>query len=253
VTAEVAARVAAAGLDPTRPVPRHVAIICDGNGRWARRQGLPRVAGHRAGVESVRAVVRACSELGVEVLTLYAFSTENWKRPPDEVEALWQLLLQVLDRDLEELDRNGVRVRVIGRRDSLSVPVRAAVGVAEEQTASNGGLTLVLAINYGGRQEIADAARRLAAEVCAGRLAPDRIDPQVLETHLETAGLPDPDLVIRPSGEQRLSNFLLWQSAYSELVFTPVLWPDFGRDDLIAAIAEFQRRHRRFGGLGDAP
>jgi undecaprenyl diphosphate synthase len=249
---EVAERVAAAGLDPKRPLPRHVAIVCDGNGRWARRRGLPRAEGHRAGVRSVRAVVRGCSELGIGVLTLYAFSTENWKRPADEVDALWELLLDVLGRELDELVRNNVRVRAIGRRGDLPLPVRAAVATAEEETAANTGLNLVLAINYGARQEIVGAARELASQAAAGRLDPAAIDADRFAACLETAGLPDPDLVVRPSGEVRLSNFLLWQSAYSEFVFTRVLWPDFGRRELIAAIREFQRRQRRFGGLGDA-
>jgi undecaprenyl diphosphate synthase len=232
------------------PLPRHIAIIMDGNGRWARRRGLPRVAGHRAAVEAVREVVRACGELGIEVLTLYAFSTENWRRPADEVQALMGLFVDVVRRELDSLVNNGVRVRVIGRRGELPPDVQAAVGEAEERTRHNSGLLLVLALNYGGRQDVVDAVRALAREVAEGRLAPGDIDERRIEAHLSTAGIPDPDLVIRPSGEQRLSNFLLWQVAYSEFWVTPVCWPDFGRRELLAAIRDYQRRERRFGGLG---
>ena len=234
-------------------LPTHIAIIMDGNGRWAQRRGLPRSAGHRAGVRPVRATVEACGELGIRVLTLYAFSTENWKRPRPEVDLLMSLCVEVLDREVAELHTKGVRVRGIGRRDGLPAAVRAALKRAEERTAGNQGLQLVLALNYGGRQEVVDAASRLAREVQAGRLRPEDIDEDRLAASMDTAGLPEPDLLIRCGGEMRLSNFLLWESAYSELLVTPVHWPDFGRADLLAAVAEFQRRQRRFGGLGSTP
>ncbi len=239
-------------VDDSR-LPTHIAIIMDGNGRWAQRRGLPRSAGHRAGVRPVRATVEACGELGIRVLTLYAFSTENWKRPRPEVDLLMSLCVEVLDREVAELHTKGVRVRGIGRRDGLPAAVRAALKRAEERTAGNQGLQLVLALNYGGRQEVVDAARRLAREVQAGRLRPEDIDEDRLAASMDTAGLPEPDLLIRCGGEMRLSNFLLWESAYSELLVTPVHWPDFGRADLLAAVAEFQRRQRRFGGLGSTP
>jgi undecaprenyl diphosphate synthase len=231
-------------------LPAHIAIIMDGNGRWAQRQGLPRSAGHRAGVRPVREVVETCGELGIRALTLYAFSTENWKRPRPEVDLLMTLCIEVLDREVAELHAKGVRLRGIGRRAGLPAGVREALERAETLTAANTGLQLVLALNYGGRQEIVDAARRLAAEVQAGRLGPGDIDEARFAGAMDTAGLPEPDLLIRCGGEMRLSNFLLWESAYSELLVTSVHWPDFGRADLLAAVAEFQRRQRRFGGLG---
>jgi undecaprenyl diphosphate synthase len=242
---------AAPGQPAAGPLPRHVAIIMDGNGRWALRQGLPRTAGHRAGIRSVRAVVEACGELGIPVLTLYCFSTENWRRPRPEVDLLMGLFTEVMRDQLAELHAQGVRVRGIGRREGLPASVQEALRHAEAVTAGNTGLQLVLALNYGGRQEVVDAARRLCEEARSGRLDPAELDEARFAAALDTSGLPDPDLVIRCGGEMRLSNFLLWESAYSELWVTDVHWPDFGRAELLAAIAEFQRRQRRFGGLGD--
>jgi undecaprenyl diphosphate synthase len=228
-------------------VPRHVAIIMDGNGRWAKARSLPRALGHRRGAEAVRDIVVACRDLGIGCLTLYAFSSENWKRPPSEVGDLMDLLRIFIRRELDELDRNKVRIRVIGDRGPLARDIVSLVEEAEARTARNPGLTLVIALNYGSHNEIIAACRALAREAAAGRIDPDQIDEAMFAAHLHTAGLPDPDLLIRTSGEQRLSNFLLWQSAYTELVFTNVLWPDFGRAELEEAVAEFQRRDRRFG------
>jgi undecaprenyl diphosphate synthase len=237
-----------AAFEPTPP--RHVAIIMDGNGRWAKARHLPRVAGHKRGADAVRRTVRACGELGVAYLTLYAFSSENWKRPADEVADLMGLLRLYLVRELDELDANGVRVRVIGGRERLSADIVELIERAEARTAGNGRMTLTLAINYGGRAEMVAACRQLAADAVAGRIAPEDIDDVAIERTLETVGMPDPDLVIRTSGEKRLSNFLLWQAAYAEFVFTDVLWPDFGKEDLEQAIAEFQLRERRYGARG---
>ena len=229
-------------------LPRHVAVIMDGNRRWAQRQGKPPLAGHRAGVENVRMAVRLCSDLGVGYLTCYAFSTENWKRSATEVQGLWRLLIEFLASDLPELMARGVRLRVIGDRAGLPLFVRQAVNSAETATSRGRGLSLLLALNYGSRQEIAGAARALCREVAEGRLRPEDVDEHALEAHLSTAGIPDPDLVIRTSGEQRLSNFLLWQVAYSELWVTPACWPEFTRDDFLAALDDYGKRHRRFGG-----
>ncbi|RMF14449.1 MAG: isoprenyl transferase [Alphaproteobacteria bacterium] len=229
-------------------VPRHVAIIMDGNGRWAAARGLPRALGHRQGAEAVRGAVRTARSLGIEVLTLYAFSSENWKRPADEVRDLMALLRLYLRREIAELDRNDVRMRFIGDRTALSSDLQELIAHAERKTAENRGLQLVLAVNYGGRNEIVCAARRLAEEVAAGRLAPAEIDEDAFARHLELADLPDPDLVIRTSGEQRLSNFLLWQSAYSELLFLDCLWPDFDEATFRQAVADYTARERRFGG-----
>lgn len=229
--------------------PRHVAIIMDGNGRWAKARGLPRLAGHRAGVEALRATVRAAPDLGIEWLTVYAFSSENWSRPKTEVSDLMGLLKLFIRRDLAELHQNGVRVRIIGSREGLSPDIRALLGEAETLTRLNRRLNLVIAFNYGGRDEIARAARKLATAVAEGRLTPDAITPETLGDYLDTSGIPDPDLVIRTSGEMRLSNFLLWQAAYSEFVFLPCYWPDFGRGDLVEAIRLFRERDRRYGGV----
>ncbi len=234
-------------------LPRHIAIIMDGNGRWASRRGLPRTFGHRAGVESLRQVVELCAELGIPVLTVFAFSTENWKRPQEEVNVLMDLLVEYLHREAQELERNGIRVHAIGRLDELPPPARSAVYEIMERTAKNERMVLNLALNYGGRTELVDAARRLAAEVLAGTLRVEEIDESRVAGALYTAGLPDPDLVIRPSGEMRISNFLLWQVAYAELWVTPVLWPDFRRVHLLEAILDYQRRERRFGGLKPHP
>jgi undecaprenyl diphosphate synthase len=229
--------------------PRHVAIIMDGNGRWAEARGLPRGEGHRRGVEALRRTVRAAGELGIGILTIFSFSAENWSRPQAEIRDLMGLLRLFVRNDLAELHRNNVRVRVIGERDDLAPDIRALVEEAETLTGENTGLTVVVAFNYGSRQEIARAAQMLAVEVQHGRLAPEQVTAERLGAALDTAALPDPDLIVRTSGEQRLSNFLLWQAAYSELVFVPIYWPDFDRAALEAAIDEYHRRERRFGGL----
>ena len=234
-----------AGFD----VPRHVAIIMDGNGRWAAARGLPRTEGHRRGVEALRATVRAAGEIGIKVLTIFSFSSENWSRPPSEIRDLMGLLRRFIRHDLAELHRNNVRVRVIGERKDLDPDIRLLLEEAEELTRGNEGLVVVVAFNYGARQEIARAAQRMAAEVASGRLPVEAVTAEALGTYLDAADIPDPDLIIRTSGEQRLSNFLLWQAAYSELVFVPTYWPDFDRTTLEGAIAEYRRRERRFGGL----
>jgi len=227
--------------------PRHVAIIMDGNRRWAAKRHLPKKLGHKAGVDAVRNIVRAAGEIGVRYLTLYGFSSENWNRGPEEVSDLMGLLRLFIRRDLAELHQNGVKVLVIGERTHLEPDIVSLIEEAENLTADNQNLVLTIAFNYGGHLEIAAAVRRIAAKVKGGELDPAKIDPAVIESHLDTAGTPHPDLVIRTSGERRLSNFLLWQSAYSEFVFTDVLWPDFDRATLEDAIREFQARDRRFG------
>jgi len=229
--------------------PAHVAVIMDGNGRWATERGLPRREGHRRGVEALRRAVRAAGELGIKVFTIYSFSAENWSRPQEEINDLMGLVKRFVRNDLAELHTNGVCVRVIGDRTGLDPEMLSLIQEAENLTRENDRLTLVVAFNYGGRQEIAAAARRIAEEAVAGRLDPAAVDVALFERHLDTAGLPDPDLVIRTSGEQRLSNFLLWQAAYAEFVFLPIYWPDFNRAALESAIDEFRRRERRFGGL----
>jgi undecaprenyl diphosphate synthase len=230
-------------------VPRHVAIIMDGNGRWAAERSLPRGEGHRRGVEALRRTVRAAGDLGIEILTIFSFSSENWSRPQSEISELLGLLRRFIRNDLADLHRNGVHVRVIGDRRDLAPDIKSLLEEAEDLTKDNDKLTLVVAFNYGARQEIARAAQRLAAEVAAGRVAVADVTADKLATYLDAPDLPDPDLIIRTSGEQRLSNFLLWQAAYSELVFVPVYWPEFDRAMLEQAIAEFRRRERRFGGL----
>jgi undecaprenyl diphosphate synthase len=230
-----------------RPLPRHIAIIMDGNGRWAISRGLPRVAGHGEGVKSVRNTVRAAGEVGIEYLTLYAFSSENWNRPSHEVSTLMNLLERSIDRELPELMARNVRFRVIGRSTGVPPEVQQRIGHVVEATAANTGLTLLMAFNYGARDEIVDACRRLACDVRDGRVNPDEIDEVRLGRALYTDGVPDPDLLIRTSGEMRLSNFLLWQIAYTELWVTPTHWPDFEPRDLYLAVADFQRRDRRFG------
>jgi len=233
-------------LDPLPP-PTHVAIIMDGNGRWAKARGLPRIAGHRAGTEAVRRTLTASVELGIKYLTLFGFSSENWKRPADEVSDLMGLLRHYIRGEIAELHRNGVRLRVIGERAKLPPDVVSMIDNAENLTAGNDRLNLSIALSYGGRAEIALAARRLAEDVAAGRLAPGAIDEDTFAARLLTAGIPDPDLLIRTSGEQRISNFLLWQTAYAELVFTPTLWPDFAKGDLEKAVRDFHGRDRRYG------
>jgi len=239
---------ALAGPDQAEP-PRHVAIIMDGNGRWAAARGLPRAEGHRRGVEALRRVVRAASELGIEYLTIFSFSSENWSRPASEIRDLFGLLRRFIRNDLATLHRDGVRVRVIGERAGLEPDIAALLQEAEDLTRDNTRLTLVVAFNYGSRQEIAAAARQLAREVAEGRRDIASIDETALEGYLDTSGIPDPDLIVRTSGELRLSNFLLWQAAYSELVFVPIHWPDFDKAALEQALAEYARRERRFGGL----
>ena len=232
------------------PPPVHVGIIMYGNGRWAQSRGLPRIAGHRQGAESVRRAVKASVDLGVRYLTLYGFSNENWKRPEAEVSALMGLLRLYLRQEIEELHRMGVRIRFIGQRQRLAPDIVSLIGEAESRTVENTNLTLVVALSYGARQEITEAARAIAAKVKSGELELSCIDEDVLAAHLETVNIPDPDLVIRTSGEQRVSNFLLWQLAYAELVFTDTHWPDFSRSDLEEAINEFHRRERRYGATG---
>jgi undecaprenyl diphosphate synthase len=234
--------------DAARPAPpRHVAIIMDGNGRWAKAHHLPRAMGHRRGVEAMRAVTRAAKELGVEYLTLYSFSSENWSRPADEVNDLMGLLRHFVKNDIAELKANDVRVTIIGEREGLPRDIADLIDEAEAETCHNGALKLQIAFNYGGQDEIVTAARLLAHEVAAGRLKPEAITKELFARYLHTAGIPDPDLVIRTSGEQRISNFLIWQCAYAEFVFVPALWPDFAKSDLDRAIAEYRRRERRFG------
>ncbi|WP_173932172.1 isoprenyl transferase [Chelativorans sp. Marseille-P2723] len=229
--------------------PAHIAIIMDGNGRWARARGLPRTAGHRAGVEALRRTVRAAGEMGVEWLTVYAFSSENWSRPKAEVSDLMGLLRLFIRRDLAELHQNGVRVRVIGSREGLEPDIAALLVEAESLTAQNTNMNLIVAFNYGARDEILRAAQALAADALAGRCDPALITQEDFEARLDTAGMPEPDLIIRTSGEQRLSNFLLWQAAYAEFVFLHCNWPDFSEDDLAAAIRVFEERERRFGSV----
>jgi len=231
-------------------LPRHVAVIMDGNGRWAKLRHKPRVEGHRAGIASVRDVVETSARLGLQVLTLYAFSVENWKRPQSEVTTLMGLLKRYLRSELDTLLRNNIRFRVIGRMGELPADVQDELRRGMERTADRTGLLFNIALNYGGRTEIIDAVRRLAADVAAGRREPGAIDEDTLSSYLYTAGLPDPDLLIRTSGEMRVSNFLLWQIAYAEIWVTDVLWPDFRRKHLLQAVADFQKRERRYGGIG---
>ena len=228
-------------------LPRHVAIIMDGNGRWAQARGLPRVAGHRQGADAVRRTLIAAGELEIPYLTLFGFSSENWKRPRDEVDSLMGLLRHYLRSEIAELHRNGVRLRVIGELGRLAADIAAMIRNAEALTRDNDRMNLTIALSYGGRAEIVAAARAIAAEVMEGRLALDRIDEAAVGRHLFTSELPEPDLLIRTSGEQRISNFLLWQCAYAELVFTKTLWPDFGRADLEQAVADYGGRERRYG------
>lgn len=230
-------------------LPEHVAIIMDGNGRWAKQRGLPRIMGHRRGVEAVRETVRAAGECGLKYLTLFAFSSENWRRPESEVSDLLGLLKAFIRRDLADLHKENVRVRVIGDRHSLNDDIRSLLIEAEQRTAANTALTLVIAFNYGSRDEIARAAASLAKDVAAGMLSPSAIDADAISARLDTAGMPDPDLIIRTSGEERLSNFMLWQAAYAEFLFIPDYWPDFDRKTFFSAIDQYMRRDRRFGGL----
>jgi len=235
-------------IDPDR-MPRHVAIIMDGNGRWAQARSLPRVEGHRAGIRSVRETVETAARLGFEVITLYAFSTENWKRPRHEVLTLMGLLKEYINRELKTLCANNLRFRPIGRIDQLDPSVQRELQRAVDGTADCTGTLVQIALNYSGRQELTDVIRAGVAEGASGTLGPDGVDDEWINNHLMTSGCPDPDLLIRTSGEQRISNFLLWQVAYAEIYFCPVLWPDFTSADLLTAVIEFQKRERRFGGL----
>jgi undecaprenyl diphosphate synthase len=228
-------------------LPRHVAVIMDGNGRWARRRGLPRIAGHRAAIKAVRDVVKGCGSLGIGYLTLYTFSVENWKRPAREVGALMRFLRDTLRKETEELDRNNVTLGAIGRLDDLPEPVREALAVAIDALRANTGLHLILALSYGGRAEIVDAMRRIGKDIKGGRLSPGDIDDALFRSYLYAPSIPDPDLLIRTSGEMRVSNFLLWQIAYSELWVTDTLWPDFRKQQLYEAVSDYQERERRFG------
>lgn len=235
-------------IDPAR-LPRHVAVIMDGNGRWANRRGLPRFAGHRQGIESLREATRACVELGIEILTVFAFSTENWERPKEEVNYLLKLLDEVLEKELPELHQNGVRMRILGRRSALSPNLVRKIDAAESLTESNGTLLLNVGFNYGGRAEIVDAVKLAVAKARRGELSEADIDEAWLSQAMYTAGITDPDLLIRTGGDARISNFLLWQLAYTEIWFTPVCWPEFRRIHLLQAIVDFQQRERRFGRL----
>ncbi|MEM1366105.1 MAG: isoprenyl transferase [Pseudomonadota bacterium] len=238
-----------ASLIPGRPVPAHVAIIMDGNGRWAQARGLPRTRGHRKGVEALRNVVRDAGELGVRWLTVYAFSSENWNRPPAEVRDLLGLLKMFIRRDLAELHREGVRVRIIGCRETLPSDIKPLLEEAESLTRANTAMDLIVAFNYGARDEMVRAVKRIADRVADGSLGSADINQELVSAALDTSSVPDPDLIIRTSGEQRLSNFLLWQAAYSEFVFADCAWPDFDRDALLRAMVEFQGRDRRYGAV----
>ncbi|WP_075996398.1 isoprenyl transferase [Salaquimonas pukyongi] len=231
--------------------PRHLAIIMDGNGRWARKRGLPRHHGHRKGVEAVRTIVKAARELGIAYLTLYSFSTENWSRPRDEINELFKLLRIFIRRDLAELHQNNVQIRVIGERQNVPDDILSLLDEAENLTCNNTAQTLIIAFNYGARQEIVQAVRDIAAQVKRGELDVEAIDETLLDSSLFTAGIPDPDLILRTAGEKRLSNFLLWQSSYSEFVFVDKEWPDMNAEDLAAALEEFAARQRKYGGLAE--
>lgn len=236
-------------LDKKELLPSHIAIIMDGNGRWASKRGLPRSAGHREGANTLKRIVRVCDGIGIKYLTVYAFSTENWHRPKEEVDALMSLLLEFLKNADKELAGKNIRIKVIGESEGLTVEIKREIARITENTINNTGLTLVIALNYGSRTEIVNAAARIARDVKRGSLMPEEVNEKLLSNYLYTAGTPDPDLVIRPSGENRLSNFLLWQSSYSEFWYSDILWPDFSKKHLLEAIEEFQRRNRRFGGL----
>lgn len=230
-------------------VPAHIAIIMDGNGRWATRRGLPRSAGHKEGARVLKDIVRAADKIGVKYLTVYAFSTENWRRPENEVDSLMNLLMQYLRNAEKEIGGENVRIRVIGNVNALSEEFRKEIARVTFNTQKNDGLNLVIALNYGGRDEIVNAAKRIAADVLHGSLKMDAIDEKLFSGYLYTSGIPDPDMIIRPSGEQRLSNFMLWESAYAEFWYDSILWPDFRGQDLERAIIEYQKRNRRYGGL----
>lgn len=231
----------------TKMVPAHLAIIMDGNGRWAQKRGLPRAMGHKKGAETVKEITRACGELGIKYLTLYAFSTENWQRPPEEIDTLMGLLRDYLKSDLKEIQENGVRIRFIGERYMLDSDIAGQMEKLEKETAANNKMTLCIALSYGSRQEIIAAARKIAAMAKAGQISPEDIDIKMFSDMLYTRDIPDPDLVLRTSGEQRVSNYLLWQLAYAELFFTPTLWPDFTKAELEAVLTDYSNRERRYG------
>lgn len=231
-------------------IPRHVAIIMDGNGRWAKNNKLPRSTGHQQGVEAIRDVVKTASSLKIQTITLYAFSTENWKRPQEEVSFLMKLLVEYLRKEIDELHKQNILIRTSGDLSALPVPVQSAISKAKDKTSGNSGLIMNIALNYGGRNEILQAVKKIVAKVDTKELRVEEINEATMNAFLDTEGLIDPDLMIRTSGEKRISNFLLWQLAYSELYFTDVLWPDFRGKDLIDAIVDFQKRQRRFGGIG---
>ena len=243
------AKAAQLSAEAAELLPLHVAVIMDGNGRWAKQRKLPRAEGHRRGAESARAVIRVASELGVKYLTLYTFSMENWNRPKAEVEAIMRYLVMYLKKETPDLNKHNVRLEVIGQTHRLPDRVQTQLEKTRAVLAKNTGLTLVLALSYGSRAEIVDAARSIAQKAVKGTVAPDEIDEELLGSHMYTGHMPDPDLLVRTSGEMRLSNFLLWQMSYAEMVVTPVLWPDFRKPEFIGAIEEFARRHRRFGKL----
>ena len=238
-------------MPTTLPPPRHIAVIMDGNGRWAKKRLQPRLFGHRAGTKATKTIVRACGELGVEYLTTYVFSSENWARPLTEVDALMGLMVEMVRQEIDDLMRNNVRLRAIGDLSKLPSRTREELEWGIERTKDNTGLTLNLAISYGGRQEIVDACRRMVADVQAGRLAPEAIDEAAVAARLYQPDVPEPELMIRTGGDVRISNFLLWQAAYTELYVTPTLWPDFGKDDLVKAIEAYHSRQRRFGKVLD--
>ena len=243
-------KTAASHASPLPAPPTHVAVIMDGNGRWAQARGLPRIAGHLNGAEAVRRIVESATKHGVRYLTLFGFSSENWKRPAEEIEELMGLLRRYLRSEVAELHQNGIRLRIIGERDGLGLDTVKLIEDCERRTAGNTNLDLILALNYGGRAELVRTARNLAEKVAAGQLASEEIDENTFVSHLSTAGIPDPDLLIRTSGEKRISNFLLWQLAYSEFIFLETLWPDFMQEDFTRALAEFQQRERRYGATG---
>lgn len=238
-----------AAFDPEKEIPRHIAIIMDGNGRWAKDRGKPRREGHRVGAASVEAALETCGEIGVEYLTLYAFSAENWKRPETEITALMGLMTHFLKEKTPKLMANNIRLQVIGQIDRLPESNRAALEKTIAKTVNNDGLTLVVALSYGSREEIVEATRKLMEKAVAGEVDPVKLDNELFAQHLDTAGIPDPDLLIRTSGEFRISNFLLWQISYAEIVITNTFWPDFRRQHLLDAIGEYQSRQRRFGGI----
>jgi len=236
-------------MTEARKTPRHVAIIMDGNGRWARERGLPRIEGHRAGSDSAREIVTAAGEVGVQFLTLYAFSIENWRRPREETSALMRLLTKFLKDEIATLNKNNVRLEAIGRLSDLPEHSQKQLAETRRQTAKNTGLTLILALSYGGRTEIVDGVRKIATEVREGRMFPEQINEDTIATSLYTSSFPDPDLLIRTSGEMRLSNFLLWQTSYTEIWITPTLWPDFRKPEFLKALEDYRKRQRRFGGV----